>query len=83
MVVITSSHPSSVTIASSLALRIRALAPRLHRLGPHPLYQFLAEVVGGAPDPLGRLEAYAAIDAEVLDRFGGREMPQMIKLVVK
>jgi hypothetical protein len=81
MVSLTSSHANSITIASSLALRIRQLAPRLHRLGPRPLYEFLAEIVGGSSNPLGRLEVYAAIDPETLDRFGGRDLPPVIRLV--
>jgi hypothetical protein len=77
MLIITSSHANWVTIASSLADAVRQLAPRLHRLGPRPLYQFLAEVVGGSSNPLSRLEAYAALDVDTLDRFGGHDLPTL------
>ena len=70
-------HQNSATIASSIASRIRYLAPRLHRLGPLSLYEFCCELCGGA-DPLARLERYARLDPEILDRLGGREMPPII-----
>ena len=65
---------NSTTIASSVALRVRALAVRLHHLGPRPLYEFLCELAGGA-DPLDRLETYAALDPETIRVLGGCEMP--------
>lgn len=78
MVAITSSHANSVTIASSRHALVRQLAPRLHRSGPEMLFQFLAEVCGGATDPLARLEAYAGPKSETtLDRR------DLIRLVVK
>lgn len=83
MVTLTSSHPSSITVASSLADALRQLAPRLHRLGSRTLYQFLADVVGGSSNPLGRLEAYAQLDAKTLDAFGGRDLPPTLYLIKK
>jgi hypothetical protein len=67
MLILTSSHPSAVTIHSSARLRIQQLAPRLHRLGPRHLYQFLAEIVGGATDPMARLEVYCEVGPDVSD----------------
>jgi hypothetical protein len=68
-------NPTSVTIASSIALRVRALAIRLHRLGERPLYEFCCEIVGGSSDPLGRLERYAALDLNTLRVLGGADLP--------
>lgn len=72
---------TSVTIASSLALRLRCLAGSLHGLGPRATYEYLCEIVGGSSDPLGRLEAYAAINPEILDRFNGRDLPPAIRVI--
>jgi hypothetical protein len=79
VVTISSSHPNSVTIASSLHARLRQLAPLLHQSGPGILFQFLAEVVGGSSNPLGRLEVYCQLGPD-LDRFC-REMPPVLRVV--
>src|SRR5262245_16268725 len=50
--------PTSASLASSTALRLRYLANRLHQLGPRPLFELLAEAVQGAP-LIERLERYA------------------------
>ena len=67
---------TSATIASSLALRIRQLAPRLHRLGPRPFFEFCCEIVGGA-DPMTRLERFAALDGlnDFIRANGGHDLP--------
>jgi hypothetical protein len=42
----------------------------------------LAEVLGGSSKPsLDRLAAYCAINPEVLDHFGGRNLPPYIKVI--
>jgi hypothetical protein len=69
---------SSVTVASSIALRISALAVRLHRLGPRPIYEWACEVVAGSSNPLGRLEVFAALDPHTVAVLGGDRMPPNI-----
>jgi hypothetical protein len=76
MVTITSSHPNSVTIASSVALRLRCLAGRIHSLGPRPLYELFCEL-SASPTVIARLETYASLDFETLDRFGGQDLPTL------
>ena len=65
---------TSATIPSSIAIRVRHLASCLHSLGPRPLFEFCCEIVGGSSDPLGRLEKFAAINPDILDQFGGRDL---------
>jgi hypothetical protein len=62
--------PTSVTIASSIALRVRHLAEQIHSLGPRPLFELMAELAGGA-DPLPRFEAYARLDPNIVAELGG------------
>jgi len=80
MVTISSTGPSSVTIASSIALRLRFLAGRIHALGPRPLFEIMCEL-SGSSTALDRFEAYAAMNSETLNRFGGRELPPAIRLI--
>jgi hypothetical protein len=74
--------PTSLTIASSIALRLRCLAPRIHVLGVRPLYELLCEIAGGA-DPISRAEAYAALTlhADLLAAYGGRELPPVVRRI--
>jgi hypothetical protein len=72
--------PTSATLASSIALRIRQLAPRLHRLGPRPLYEFCCELAGGA-DPLARLERYAQLDPDTVHALGADVLPPVVRRV--
>jgi hypothetical protein len=74
---------TSATLRSSTAIRVKYLAGRVHALGPRPLYEYLCEIIGGSSDPMGRLEKFAAMDPEVLDYFGGRELPPPLRLVPK
>jgi hypothetical protein len=69
--------PTSATIASSIALRVRYLAERIHSLGPRPTFELLCELVGGAP-VMPRLETYAAIDRDVVRELGGAEIPSQL-----
>jgi hypothetical protein len=54
--------------------RLHRLAAHLHALGPRPLAEYLAEIIGGA-DPLLRLERYCALDVDVVRRLGANRMP--------
>jgi hypothetical protein len=73
---------TSVTIASSIALRLRCLAPRIHALGVRPLYELLCEIAGGA-DPISRADAYAAITlhADLIAAYGGHDLPPAVRRI--
>jgi len=72
---------TSITAASSVALRLHHLAGCIHRLGPRPLYELMREVVALSSAAFDRLEAYAGIDPDILDHFGGRDLPPTISRV--
>ncbi len=72
--------PTSVTIKSSIALRLRHLAGRVHQLGPRPLFELMCEIAGGA-DPLSRFEVYAGIDPDLVRALGGDQLAPTIFLV--
>jgi hypothetical protein len=61
--------PTSLTLASSVALRVRHLAGHLHALGPRATYEWACEVIGGA-DPLAGLGRYATLDPEIVRALG-------------
>lgn len=69
-------------IASSTALRLRCLAPKIHALGVGPLYHLLVELASGA-DPISRAERYAALDSlnDFIRSHGGDALPPTIRLV--
>jgi hypothetical protein len=76
------SAPTSLTIASSISLRLRVLAQRISNLGTRPLHEAMCEVVGGA-DPLPTFEKYASLVlyADLLEAYGGRDLPPVVRLV--
>jgi hypothetical protein len=71
---------SSVTIASSISIRLRHLADRIHRLGPRPLHESLCELAGGG-DVLVRSEAYAALDPQTVHALGADRLPPIVRVV--
>jgi hypothetical protein len=72
--------PTSATIPSSVALRIRHLTRHLYSLGPRPLYEWACEVVGGA-DPLSRLEIYGRLDADTVRALGADKLPPSLTVI--
>ncbi len=70
------------TLQSSIALRLRSLAPRIHSLGVGPLYHLLAELAAGA-DPISHAERYAALDFynDFIRDNDGRDLPPTISRV--
>jgi hypothetical protein len=60
--------------------RLRALTARLHALGPRPLLELFCELLSGA-DLADRLEAYAAINPEILAALGGMSLPPPVQPV--
>jgi hypothetical protein len=72
--------PTSATIPTSVALRIRHLAGHLFCLGRRPLYEFLCEICGGA-DPLERLEAYGRLDPDTVRALGADKLPPSLTVI--
>jgi hypothetical protein len=66
-----------ITLASSLALRVRHLAQQIHKLGEAPLFYLLSELVAGS-DPLPTLESYARLPADFIYALGGHHLPTLI-----
>jgi hypothetical protein len=60
--------------------RLRRLASLVHQLGPRPLFELFRELVAGA-DPLARIEAYGAIDPDILEALGGDRFPDLLRAV--
>jgi hypothetical protein len=72
---------NSTALPSSTAIRLRYLATNLHRLGPRPLYELLAELVQGQPVMPPRLEVYGALDVELIHTIGADQMPPRITIL--
>jgi hypothetical protein len=81
-VIITSSHPTSVTIASSIAPRLKHYAGRIHALGPGPLYNLLCELSTSSAT-MARFEAYADLDRDFIRKFDGDRLPPVRLRLVK
>jgi hypothetical protein len=74
---------TSVTIESSIALRLRCLAQRIYDLGPYPLFQLFCEL-SGSSIALDRFEAYGSValrHGDLIEALGGRELPPAIQIV--
>jgi hypothetical protein len=54
--------------------RLRHLARRIHALGERPLFELLRELEAGAP-LRPRLERYAELSADVVERLGADRLP--------
>jgi hypothetical protein len=54
---------TSLALPTSTAMRLRFLTQQIYNLGPRPLFELLAELVGGAP-PLERIERYGRLAHE-------------------
>ena len=70
----------NVTLASSIDLRLRCLAPHLHALGPKPIYEAMRELASGA-DALTTFERYAGLPAEFIRAYGGDQFPPRMFLL--
>jgi hypothetical protein len=62
------------------AVRIKAQrqAERIHALGPRPLSELIAEIIGRHPDLAERVAAYAAIDPAVVRALGANRYPPLL-----
>jgi hypothetical protein len=78
----TAPFPTSTTIASSTALRLRCLAARIHQLGPNSLFQMMAELSGSSV-AMARFEAYGALVllGDFIEANGGRDLPPLLRVV--
>jgi hypothetical protein len=56
--------------------RLRRLARHLHQLGERSVYEILREIIAGR-DPVLRLEAYAELDADIVEALGGDRLPDL------
>ena len=76
---------TSVTTPSSIRLRLSALAPRIRQLGDRPLYELFCELASLSSAAMARVEAYGALGlhADVIEAYGGRDMPPVIRIVKK
>jgi hypothetical protein len=74
--------PTSATVASSIALRLRCLAQRIHDLGPNPLYQLMCELSTSSAAMAG-FERYGRLSlcADLIEANGGTELPPSIWVV--
>jgi hypothetical protein len=69
-----------INIESSVELRLRGLAPRVHALGEAPLFHLLRELVAGA-DLVGTLETYARLSPDLIRAYGGDKLPPALTLI--
>jgi hypothetical protein len=72
---------TSVTLASSIRLRVHALSRHLYQLGERPVFEWACEVIGGSTDPLGRLEAYGRLDPDIVRALGGDALPATVRRI--
>jgi hypothetical protein len=74
---------TSATIASSIALRLRHITPRIRALGDRPLFELFCELAGRSSATMDRLEAYAALSlhADLIEAYGGRDLAPVVRLV--
>jgi hypothetical protein len=69
-----------INIASSVELRLRALAPRVHALGEAPLFHLFRELAAGA-DLVGTLETYATLHADFIRANRGDRLAPVLAVI--
>jgi hypothetical protein len=74
--------PTSVTVASSIGLRLRYLAQTIHDLGPNPLFQMMCEMSGSSA-AMDKFERYGRLSLciDLIEANGGRDLPPNIWVV--
>jgi hypothetical protein len=77
-----SNFPTSTTLASSISLRLRCLAQRVHDLGPRAVHEAMCLVVGGA-DPMVTFEHFGAysLHADSNRAYGNGALPPALWVV--
>jgi hypothetical protein len=73
-------RPTSAPLASSVELRLRCLAPRIHALGEGPLFYLLREIAGGA-NVVDAAERYARLPADLIRAYRGDRLPPALAVV--
>ena len=66
--------------------RFEHMVKHLHRLGPRPLAELLAEIATATGEPgliADRLQAYAGLDPEILRAVGGDRFPPNVLGIVR
>ena len=64
--------------------RFDRLVERVHRLGPRPLAELIAEIATATGEPgliADRLQAYAGLDPEIVRAVGGDRFPTVLGVV--
>jgi hypothetical protein len=59
-------------------LRLQRQAVALHRLGPRPLAEFIAEIIARHPELQARVDAYLRLTPEMLSVVGAERFPPTI-----
>ena len=81
-----SEFTQTVSTAQALAgVHFERLVERVHNLGPRPLAELLTEIATVTSEPgliADRLQAYAALDPEIVRFVGGGHFPKMPMQVV-
>lgn len=67
-------------IPISVELRLRYLAPRVHRLGEAPLFHLLRELAAGA-EVLPTVERYARLPADLIHAYHGDRLPPALAVI--
>ncbi len=76
------SFPTSTTIPSSTGLRLRCLARRIHGLGPRTLYELMCALSTSATAmPVFEQFGALAIYGDVIEAYGGRDLPPTLTLI--
>jgi hypothetical protein len=76
------SKQTAAEIPISVELRLRYLAPRVHRLGEAPLFHLLRELAAGAA-LLPTVERYAALPSDLIRAYRGDRLPPGLMVVRK
>jgi hypothetical protein len=67
-------------LAPGVQERIRCLAPRLHELGPNPLFHCLVDLARGG-ELLETLEQYARLPPELIYAYRADKLPPPMMLL--
>ena len=76
----TSCIPSGPTAQPLAGPRLEHLCRQVHNLGPRPLAEMLVEIATATGEPgliADRVEAYAALDPEIVRALGADRFPPM------
>ena len=76
-----SNFPTSTTIPSSIVLRFRVLAQRMHDLRPRAFHEAMCAVAGGA-DPVSAFEHFGAYSLHAdPNPYGNGALPRLLRRI--